>query len=73
MRVCRTVCSETQGEKDHAIWNCKVKDKKPTLKCAFLTVMLKLIGSYGVILDERHYKELLMQHVIPPVAKVCTS
>ena len=32
--------------------------------------MLKLIGSYGVILDERHYKELLMQHVIPPVAKV---
>ncbi|XP_073242506.1 general transcription factor IIH subunit 2-like isoform X2 [Porites lutea] len=42
VRVCRTVCSETQG-------------------------------SYGVILDERHYKELLMQHVIPPVAKVDTE
>lgn len=42
VRVCRTICSETQG-------------------------------SYGVILDERHYKELLMQHVIPPVAKVDTE
>ncbi|CAH3045994.1 unnamed protein product [Porites evermanni] len=42
VRVCRTLCSETQG-------------------------------SYGVILDERHYKELLMQHVIPPVAKVDTE
>lgn len=51
----------------------KGRIKKPTLKCTFLAVMLKLIGSYGVILDERHYKELLMQHVIPPVAKVCTG
>ena len=31
------------------------------------------LGSYGVILDERHYRELLMQHVTPPVAKVCTG
>lgn len=30
-------------------------------------------GSYGVILDERHYRELLMQHVTPPVAKACTG
>ncbi|RMX58207.1 hypothetical protein pdam_00000025 [Pocillopora damicornis] len=42
VRVCRTVCAETQG-------------------------------SYGVILDERHYRELLMQHVTPPVAKTDTE
>lgn len=32
MRVCRTVCSETQGEKDHAMSNFKVKDKKTYFK-----------------------------------------
>ncbi|XP_074625889.1 general transcription factor IIH subunit 2-like [Acropora palmata] len=42
VRVCRTICSETQG-------------------------------SYGVILDERHYRDLLMQHVVPPVAKADTE
>ena len=38
------------------------------INCAFAS-----LGSYGVILDERHYRELLMQHVIPPVAKVSTQ
>lgn len=35
------------------------------------TYLLVSLGSYGVILDERHYRDLLMQHVVPPVAKVC--
>lgn len=34
------------------------------------TYLLVSLGSYGVILDERHYRDLLMQHVVPPVAKV---
>ena len=34
------------------------------------TFLLVSSGSYGVILDERHYRDLLMQHVVPPVAKV---
>ncbi|XP_046841484.1 general transcription factor IIH subunit 2-like isoform X2 [Xenia sp. Carnegie-2017] len=27
-------------------------------------------GTYDVILDEKHYRDVLMQHVIPPAAKV---
>lgn len=38
-----------------------------------LAVLTFFLGSYGVILDERHYRELLMQHVTPPVAKVYTG
>lgn len=34
------------------------------------TYLIVSLGSYGVILDERHYRDLLMQHVVPPVAKV---
>lgn len=30
-------------------------------------------GSYGVILDEHHYKELLHQHLLPPPASVSTE
>ncbi|KAK3738646.1 hypothetical protein QZH41_010836 [Actinostola sp. cb2023] len=34
------------------------------------TICSQTQGTYRVILDERHYKELLMQQVIPPTAKV---
>ena len=56
--------------------------EKPTEGARVLNVKKKLncnldvvnsSGSYGVILDERHYRELLMQHVTPPVAKVCSN
>ena len=47
---------------------------KTAMNVWFLTghIVFLSSGSYGVILDERHYRELLMQHVIPPVAKVST-
>ena len=35
--------------------------------------ILYILGSYDVILDEKHYRDILMQHVIPPAAQVGQS
>ncbi|XP_063965950.1 general transcription factor IIH subunit 2-like [Lytechinus pictus] len=60
-----------QAMKDHSI-RCSViglaADVRVCRKLATVTH-----GTYGVILDETHFKELLMEHTIPPPARANTE
>jgi hypothetical protein len=42
-----------------------------TLQLSDSCIFSCILGTYDVILDEKHFRDILMQHVIPPAAKVC--
>ncbi|KAK1806872.1 hypothetical protein P4O66_005353, partial [Electrophorus voltai] len=64
VRVCTVLTRETGGSVQ------KEADGIMQMSCrlTYCDLLCSLAGSYSVILDESHYKELLMLHVRPPPA-----
>ncbi|XP_794347.2 general transcription factor IIH subunit 2-like isoform X1 [Strongylocentrotus purpuratus] len=60
-----------QAMKDHSIRCCVIGLAADVRVCRKLATVTH--GTYGVILDETHFKELLMEHTIPPPARVNTE